>query len=287
MKKILAYVTSDANPSLFDLVVAYDCEVDVVVPYTGMREDGIEEVIHNCVFTRRVEHLSNTAVFIGGKDAAAGELMFDGAKSVLAGLPDEFNVSVALDPEGASTTSSACVSRIKGVFPDGLSGVNAAVLAGTGPVGQRVSALLSRQGAKVKLTSRKLSRAEQACKRVKERYGGPVEPHQVLNEKDLAEALSDAEVVVSCGSEGVEILPEPLWRKLDSVKVLADVNAVPPYGIGGIKANDNLKEREGKMFLGAIAIGNTKMRLHQKLVEELFKSKDGLLDLTEIYGMLG
>jgi hypothetical protein len=101
----------------------------------------------------------------------------------------------------------------------------------------------------------------------------------------LAGAISNAKVVVSCGSEGIEILPERTWRKCSRIRLLADINAVPPYGIGGVKPNDDVVEREGKLLLGAIAIGGLKMRLHRKLVEELFQRNDGVYDLFEIYAL--
>lgn len=64
---------------------------------------------------------------------------------------------------------------------------------------------------------------------------------------------------------------------------MADVNAVPPSGIDGIKVTDDGEVREGKMVFGAIAIGGLKMKIHRGGVAKLFESNDLVLDVEEIY----
>lgn len=285
VKKILAYVTTEGNPSLFDVVVAHDGGVDVVVPYCRMEPALVAEVVHNSVFTRSPKSLNNTAVFFGGKDALKAKKLFDEAKRVLASLPGNFKVSICLDPEGASTTASACVGRVKDAFGGSLTGVKATVLAGTGPVGQRVATLLAKEGALVRITSRGIKRAKDACKFIADKYNVKVEASEASDEKTLQDAIADAEIVVASGSEGVELLPERVWAQSGSLKVLADTNAVPPYGIGGVKPTDELREHDGKRLLGALAIGGRKMKLHRTLMTLLFEKNDGAYDLFEIYAI--
>ncbi len=286
VKKILAYVTTEGNPSLFDVVVAHDAGVDVLVPYCRMEPALVAEVVHNSVFTRSPKSLNNTAVFFGGKDALKAKKLFDEARRVLASLPGNFKVSICLDPEGASTTASACVGRVKEAFGGSLSGVKATVLAGTGPVGQRIATLLAKEGASVKLTSRGIKRARDTCKFIADKYNMKVEAFEVSDEKTLQDAIADAAIVVASGSEGVELLPERVWKQTASLKVLADTNAVPPYGIGGVKPTDDLVEHDGKRLLGALAIGGRKMKLHRALMTLLFEKNDGAYDLFEIYAII-
>ena len=146
MKKILAYATTDDTASLFDAIVAYDSGVDIVIPYTNCSEKVIEELVHNSVFTRHPKKLENTALLIGGKDDKEAEKLYSKACEVIDSLPEPFSISVACDPEGASTTSSACVKKIVEGMAGSVSGVNTLVLAGTGPVGKRVAALLAKEG---------------------------------------------------------------------------------------------------------------------------------------------
>jgi len=40
---------------------------------------------------------------------------------------------------------------------------------------------------------------------------------------------------LACGAAGIELVKEALWKDSPTMAVVADVNAVPPTGIGGIK----------------------------------------------------
>ena len=52
MKKILAYVSPEAQPSFFDVIVGFDAGADAVVPYGGVDEDAIRELVYSATFTR-------------------------------------------------------------------------------------------------------------------------------------------------------------------------------------------------------------------------------------------
>jgi hypothetical protein len=282
MKKILAYVSPEEQASLFDLIVAYDSGADVVVPYTGMTAEDMRDTVHSCVFTRHPDDLKNTAVFIGGHDVDKGEGLMNAILEAFKELPDIFRVSVAVDPDGAYTTSSACVVKIK-ALQGNLSKHKATILAGTGPVGQRIAVLLSREGCDVTLTSRKLDRALDACRVIKERYEIGVKAFEASNEETTMKAVSDSDIVVTTGPEGVQVLPKKIWSK-STAKVMADVNAVPPYGIEGVDVRDDCREIEkDRIGIGALAIGGLKMKCHHVLVNNLFKEKGVVFDLDKVY----
>jgi hypothetical protein len=284
MKKILAYISPEKYASLFDLIVAYDAGADVVVPYCNIDLEDMRDMVHSCVFTRHPDNLVNTAIFVGGHDVDKGEELIDKAKETFNELPGMFRVSMAADPDGAYTTSSACVVKIKNSIGGNLSGLNATILAGTGPVGQRISVLLAREGCNVTLTSRKLERAENSCRAVKEKHDIEVKPLEVRDDKATKEAVSNADIVVATGPEGVVILPRDIWSKFPGIRVMADVNAVPPYGIEGIDASDDCKEIEGgKTGIGALGIGNLKMKCHREIVRRLFEEKGVIFDLGDVY----
>jgi hypothetical protein len=285
MKKILAYISPEKHASLFDVIVAYDSGADVVVPYTGINPGDVRDTIHSSVFTRHPDDLGNTAVFIGGHDVDMGEELLDGILKTFRELPAIFRVSVAVDPDGSYTTSSACVVKIKNSLQGKLSGLNSTILAGTGPVGQRIAVLLSREGCNVTITSRKLERAKDACDTIKEKYKIGVRPFEANNDETTEEAVSDSEIVVTTGPEGVQILPKDIWSK-SQARVMADVNAVPPYGIEGLDARDDCKElSKGRVGIGALAIGNLKMKCHHALVKKLFEEKGVVFDLEKVYGI--
>lgn len=285
MKKILAYVSPEKHASLFDAIVAYDAGADVVVPYTDITAQDMKNIILCCVFTRHPDDLKNTAVFIGGHDVGKAKELMDAVVAAFRELPDSFRVSVAVDPDGAYTTASACVVKTKKLFRGDLSGLNAAILAGTGPVGQIVSVLFAREGCNVVLTSRKLGRAENACRIIKKNYGVEAQAFEVKSDETAEKAVSDSDIVVATGPEGVRILPKEIWLK-SQVKVMVDVTAVPPYGIEGVDVRDDGRELDGgKLGVGALAVGGLKMKCHHELVKGLFREKGTIFNLERVYGI--
>ena len=74
-----------------------------------------------------------------------------------------------------------------------------------------------------------------------------------------------------------------MWRKIDSIEVLADFNAAEPLGIEGTEAQDDFAERDGKRVLGALAIGGPKMKVHKACVRRLFESNDVILDVDGVH----
>ena len=117
-------------------------------------------------------------------------------------------------------------------------GARAAVLAATGPVGQRVARLLARLGASVCVGSRDPGRARALADDLHDTTGGEFVPFDTSREESLRQALQGAAVVVIAGPAGVRVLPAAVWQGLEHLKVMIDLNAVPPLGIEGIEATD-------------------------------------------------
>ncbi|MGD9001851.1 MAG: methylenetetrahydromethanopterin dehydrogenase, partial [Anaerolineae bacterium] len=76
---------------------------------------------------------------------------------------------------------------------------------------------------------------------------------------------------------------ESIWVEHPTLRVLGDVNAVPPLGIEGIKVHWNGKEKHGKAIFGAIGIGGLKMKIHHGSIARLFEQNDLVLDAEEVY----
>ncbi len=152
---ILIQLDTDPQPSVFDAVVAVDSGVDHLFRHGGITPENVRDLVYGTLFTRGPADLHRTALFVGGSDVSAGEAVLAAVqKTFFAG----FRVSVLFDANGCNTTAAAAaLAVLQGVEAQGgnLSGVSAvAVLAGTGPVGQRVARLLSRLGAKIAVGSR-------------------------------------------------------------------------------------------------------------------------------------
>ena len=286
MKKLLFQLDTDPSPSTFDAVVAYDGGADHLISLAGVTPESCGPAVEGVVYTRGPAHKKSSAIFVGGSDLAAGEALFAAVRRHFFG---GFRVSVMLDSNGANTTAAAAVALMLAGRGGGeetpLAGQPAVVLAGTGPVGQRIAGLLGQAGAEVRLSSRALDRAKAAAERVSERFEVGCEPVAVSGEPSLASALDGCRIAVATGASGVRLLPEDVWREHPDLERLADPGTTPPSGIEGIEPFDRSKARHGKRTFGGLAIGSLKLRLHRACIARLFERNDQVLDVEEIYAL--
>jgi hypothetical protein len=282
--RILLQLDSDEHASVFDAVVAIDAGVDQLFTRGGVEPQQVRDLVHGAIFTRGPADLKNTAIFIGGADVAAGEELL---RQVIGSFFGPMRVSVMLDANGANTTASAAV--LCAARHVTLADVTALVLAGTGPVGQRAALLLASQGAAVRLASRNLDRAKSACAAVTSQLKAPpakpLTPVSTATEAELKSALVGAQVIIGAGAAGVELLSESQRKACDSLRVMIDLNAVPPAGLAGVRAQDSAKERDGIMGYGAIGVGGLKMKIHKAALRKLFESNEQVLDAAEIFAL--
>jgi threonine dehydrogenase-like Zn-dependent dehydrogenase len=188
-----------------------------------------------------------------------------------------------LDANGCNTTAAAAVAKI--LSQGELAGKKVAVLAGTGPVGLRAAAMLAQEGAQVVISSRSIERAEAASTSIQERFGLEVDAGAAFDEDSTHNLLNGAYAVLCSGAAGITLLTESIWVEHPSMVVLADVNAVPPLGIEGIKPTWNGKERHGKVIFGALGVGGLKMKVHRASIAHLFDQNDLVLDAEEIFAV--
>jgi len=277
--KILIQLDTDPQPSVFDAVVAIDAGAEHLLRHGSVTPEGVRDLVYGALFTRGPADLSATAIFIGGSNVTAGEALLSAVRKTFFG---PFRVSVLLDANGANTTAAAAVIAALASMGGLLEGVTAAVLAATGPVGQRAARLLCRLGAHVSVGSRSLDRAVALAGSLRETTGRAVTPFAASSKEGLSEALKDCAVIISAGAAGVTLLPASVWRQLTALKVLIDLNAVPPLGIEGIEATDKNAERDHVRAWGALGVGGTKMKIHKKAIQELFTSNDKILDAEQV-----
>jgi hypothetical protein len=277
--KILLQLDTDQQPSVFDAVVAVDSGVDHLLRHGGVTPANVRDLVFGALFTRGPADLAATAIFIGGSNVAASEAVLDAVKSTFFG---PFQVSVLFDANGSNTTAAAAVVAALESLGGSLAGVRAAVLAATGPVGQRAAHLLCRLGAQVSVGSRSIDRAHTLADSLCEATGSPVRPFAASSAAALAEVLEDRQLIVAAGAAGATLLPALAWHGLSQLKVLIDLNAVPPAGIEGVEPNDKNAERGPVRAWGALGVGKIKMKIHKQAIQELFRSNDRLLDAEQV-----
>jgi methylenetetrahydrofolate/methylenetetrahydromethanopterin dehydrogenase (NADP+) len=280
MKRMLLLLDSDPIPNVYDTIVGYDGGADHIVSYGGITPGNVGALIDGAVFSRGPREKKHTAIFIGGANMAAGEELLSAITKIFFG---NFRVSVMLDSNGSNTTAVAGVVQIAKAVP--LAGKKVVVLAGTGPVGLRAAALFANEGARVSLTARDKQRAAAACRLIEARFGASPVPVGAIDDDARSAAIRGADIVFAAGAIGVELLEERHWRDERTLQLIADCNARPPLGVGGIEATDKGNTRHRKLAFGALGIGALKLQLHRACIAKLFESPDQILDAEKIYAL--
>ncbi len=279
-QKILIQLDTDNRSSVFDSITAIDSGIDHLLCHHDVTPQNVTEIVHGAIFTRGPADLKSTAIFVGGSDVGFGEQVFERIKGSFFG---PCRVSAMLDSNGSNTTAAAAVlSAAKHV---NLAGIQATVLAGTGPVGARIAEILARSGAsKVKITSRSAERAADTCQIIQQKteINDVLVPTVLDNVESIADAVGESSIVFACGGAGITLWPKSHWP-ISQCRVAVDVNAVPPLGIESIGATDSATEIDGTICYGAIGVGGIKMKIHKLAIQKLFESNEQMLDIVEIY----
>ncbi len=278
MQKLLFQLDTDAYPSTFDTVVAYDGGADHVIGLANVTPDNLGPLVDGTIFTRAPKDKKYTAIFVGGSNVQAGQnLLAAVQKRFFMG----FQVSVMLDSNGCNTTAAAGVAKL--ALSGSLAGKKAVVLGGTGPVGQRAAVMLALEGADVTITSRHIFTAEEACFAMKERFGVDLTPIEASDSDARGDAVKDAQIVFTTGAAGVELLKAEHWQNNPNIELLADANTTPPLGIGGTDMLDKGVERHGKIVWGALGFGALKLAVHRACVAKLFEDNKQVFDAEAIF----
>jgi methylenetetrahydrofolate/methylenetetrahydromethanopterin dehydrogenase (NADP+) len=280
MKKLLFQFDTDAYPSVFDTVVAYDGGADHVIGHGGLTPENVKTLIAGAIFTRAPKDKKNTAIFIGGSNLWKGQALF---KAVQEQFFAGFRVSIMFDSNGCNTTAAAAVAKL--AINGSLLGKKAVVLAGTGPVGQRAAVMLAKEGAEVFITTRSLTDASGICNNIKEKFDVIVTPVEAIDNAARAKAIADAHIVLATGAAGIELLGEDHWRDNPTIELIADANTTPPLGIGGTDMLDKGINRHGKIIWGALGFGPLKLALHRACIAKLFEDNKQVLDAENIFAL--
>ena len=278
MRKVLLHLDTSPLASVFDRIVAVDAGADEVLSYGAVNADAVRDLVHGAIFTRGPKDLHHTAIFIGGTDVRSGEQMLAAVQKAFFG---PLRVSIMLDSNGSNTTAVAAVTKLVQTMGD-VRGRRAVVVAGTGPVGARAAGLLARAGARVTITSRHADEANRVAAQIRDRFGGTVDAIVVTDPTQLAPALENAELLLNAGPAGVQLVSRDAWANRSSLRVVVDLNAVPPLGVDGIEVMDAGADRHGAKVFGALGIGNFKMKVHKRCIAKLFERNDLVLDAETI-----
>jgi methylene-tetrahydromethanopterin dehydrogenase len=288
LPRILHMITPLKHMSPFDVNMALDAGYDDAIPYTNVTIDDVYGLVQDAIFSRSPDGIKRTGMFIGGKRAIEALDMMDRAKKAM--VPP-FEISVFADPAGSFTTAAAMVAcaktALKEKFDTGLKDKRVVVYGGTGVVAFASAVIATSDGAKATLVGydgpervRKLAIESNARFEIDLGYADGT------TEEQKAELARDADVIFAAGPAGRRLLSLAQLAPAKDLKVVADVNAVPPSGVEGVGVNDSGTPIEGTnaVGIGALAVGNVKYKTETGLFKEMIEAeKPVYLDFRDAY----
>jgi len=251
-KHILHMLTPLKHMSPFDVNMALDAGFDAAVPYTGVALEEVTGLIQDAIFSRPPDAGVDTAIFIAGKDAGLALDMFQAAKQAM--VPP-FKVSVFADPAGSFTTGAAMMAKVEKAltrhFGRALAGTRIAVFGATGVVGFCTAVIAAREGAAVTLAGHDgAARVAAIAAQMQRRFAVEVAAEDGSSDTAKRGILARSEVALAAAKAGIEVLSAELLAAAPELLIAADVNAVPPAGIAGVKVNADAEPLPGGKAFG-------------------------------------
>ncbi|SMG63796.1 methylenetetrahydrofolate dehydrogenase (NADP(+)) [methanotrophic bacterial endosymbiont of Bathymodiolus sp.] len=264
------------NNSPFDVNMALDCDFDILMPYANVKLDNIHRMTQDVIFSRGPKGVKQTGIFIGGRDLGVAIDMLNSAKK---SMVPPFEVSVFADPSGAFTTAAAlvaCVEKeLNTKFNKQLKDCKALVFGGTGPVGIATGVIASLAGAETCLVDHFSSdEAKSLAEEYNHRFGCNLSGTIATFDEDKIKLIEDADLIFCTAKAGIKILSAEVLGHAKQLKVVGDVNAVPPSGIAGVQVNDfgaPLANTENAVAVGPLAVGNVKYKVQNALLSSMLK----------------
>jgi methylene-tetrahydromethanopterin dehydrogenase len=289
-KQILHMLSPLKHVSPFDANIALDSGYDAVLPYGDVTLEEVTGLVQDAMFSRPPKLGVRTGIFFGGKDAL---LALDMLAAAQRAMVPPFKVSLFADPAGSFTTAAAMVAHVERLLRRAhgrnLAGLRVAVFGATGVVGFASGVIAALEGAAVTLVGHDgAERVSRSAAEIKERFGVTVAAADGSSRDRIAAILRNVEVAFCAARAGVQILDAELLRGAPNLKVVADVNAVPPLGVEGLEVTaDGAKLGDGETLgLGALAIGPTKSATESGLFRRMIEAdKPVVLDFRDAFAL--
>ena len=272
---LLFYLDTDPKASPFDICMAYDAGYNAVIPYENVTVEDGKTIALDALLSRGPKGAKNTVFMIGGKNAEKAEEVFEAVKNAM--FPP-FKGNIIIDPAGAYTTAAAMVAKAENALLANKLGElkdKTCAIMGTGAVGQIAAVLLAKMGCNVIIASLNPKRTdgkehiEGIAKLLAKDHGVQVQGIFAPTAASKIEIIKKADVIMCAGIRGVQIINKEMLNEIKHMKVLVDINAVPPLGIEGIELKDDMREMlPGIYTIGALAVGELKHKLEKEILRD-------------------
>ena len=122
------------------------------------------------------------------------------------------------------------------------------------------------------------------------RFGCTLKGECARTEEDKATLIKEVDIIFCAAKAGIQVLSSEVLKAARNLKVVGDVNAVPPLGIEGIKRTDagapfaNAVNAQGTVAVGALTVGDVKYQLQHKMLQLMLTTdKPVYLDFREAF----
>jgi methylene-tetrahydromethanopterin dehydrogenase len=288
--RILHMITPLKHMSPFDVNMALDAGFDTAIPYTSVTLDDVTGLVQDAIFSRGPEGVKRTGMFIGGKRAIEA---LDMMKRSKAAMVPPFEISVFADPAGSFTTAAAMVACVKVAlkekFSTELNGKRIAIFGGTGVVGFASGVIAAIDGAQATLIGYDgPDRVRKLAEEANARFSVNIAYADGSTEEQKEELVRGADIIFAAGPAGKRLITLDQMKQAKHLRVVADVNAVPPSGVEGVSVNDNATPIPGisAVGIGALVVGNIKYKTEAGLFKEMIETEKPLyLDFRDAYAL--
>ena len=288
--RILHMITPLKHTSPFDVNMALDAGFDTAIPYTSVTLDDVTGLVQDAIFSRGPEGVKRTGMFIGGKRAIEALDMMKRAK---AAMVPPFEISVFTDPAGSFTTAAAMVACVKVALKERFStefnGKRIAIFGGTGVVGFASGVIAAIDGAQATLIGYDgPDRVRKLAEEANARFSVNIAHADGSTEEQKEELVRGADIIFAAGPAGKRLITLDQMKQAKHLRVVTDVNAVPPSGVEGVGVNDNATPIPGisAIGIGALAVGNIKYKTEAGLFKEMIETEKPLyLDFRDAYAL--
>ena len=287
---ILHAISPTKFVSPFDVNMAYDSGFDKVSTYTNVEMDDINDLVQDIVFSRHPNDCKKTGLFIAGEDDEKAIEMMEKAKKAM--VPP-FEISIFADPAGSFTTAAAmigCVKKLlKEKFKTDLKDKVLQIVGAKGIVGGACAVIAAQEGAKVGMVIHREGAIEPIEKRIKnykEKYKVNLNAIMGISDDEKTKMSENADIILCAAKAGSEALLKKHFSSAKNLKIVSDVNAVPPPGVEGLEVDFNGDAIRGtKIYgIGALAVGQIKAQVQHKLLKLMCESgKPVFLDFREAF----
>jgi hypothetical protein len=258
-----------------------------IFKFENVTGDDAGKIVYDTLFPRGPLGAAHTKIFINGSNFEMVEQVVAATQKSMASAP--WGTSIIVDPRGAYSTAAGAVAKTLGLALEKgigvLEGKNVTVLAGTGPVGQTAARIYATEKANVIITSRTLAKGQAVADKINKEVGAQrVKVVEVSKPEQTAAAVKDAEIILSAGAGGIQLLSTSDLKAAKKCKIVADINAIKPVGVEGLDSNDDGKELSKGVFgIGALAIGKLKIKVETSMIKKATEAPAGLFDYNMAY----